>query len=315
MEESKGNFSHIRIEQRKYEEWLIISKGRGIKMLKVGIFSDEISQDFEHTLKVIEELEIEYVELRSMWGKSLMDLPSNELKRVKELIEEKNLKVSVIASPFLKCHLREEETEKTRGGTHLFQEKSYTKHLEILEHSFELAEMFGTHIVRAFSFWKKGNLTEDILEEIVQRFKTPVRRAEEENIILALENEHDCFIGSGKESRRFLERISSKNVGLIWDPGNAFFAGETPYPDGYNLVKDQIVHVHIKDTGKDEKGKPFWLPVGKGGVNFKGQLQALEEDNFQGVVSLETHYIPEDGSAEDGTRESFAGMSHILESL
>lgn len=284
-------------------------------MLKVGIFSDEISQDLEHALKVIKELGVEYVELRSMWGKNLMDLSPDELKRVKELIEKRNLRVAAIASPFLKCHLREEKIDKTRGDTHLFQEKSYTEHLKILEHSFELAGMFGTTIVRAFSFWRRGILTEDILAEIVQRFRSPIKRAEEENIILALENEHDCFIRTGKESRRFLERISSKNVGLIWDPGNAFFAGETPYPDGYNLVKDQIVHIHIKDAGKDEKDKPIWLPVGKGEVNFKGQLQSLEEDDFQGVISLETHYIPEGGSAEDGTRESFAGMSYILESL
>jgi len=52
-------------------------------MLKIGIFSDEISQDFEHALEVIKELGAEYVELRSMWGKSLMDLPLSDLKRAK----------------------------------------------------------------------------------------------------------------------------------------------------------------------------------------------------------------------------------------
>lgn len=282
--------------------------------MKIGIFCDEISQDFGHALEVIKELGVEYVELRSMWGKNLMDLSPNELKRVKELIERRNLKVSAIASPFLKCQLKG-KPNKVLGDTHLAQGKSYTEHLKILEHSFELAKVFGTNIVRVFSFWRKGNLTEEILEEIVQRFKTPIRRAEDKNVILALENEHDCFIGSGKESRRFLESISSKNVGLIWDPGNAYFTGEVPYPDGYNLVKDQIVHVHIKDAGKDEKGKPIWLPVGKGEIDFRGQFQALKEDNFQGVISLETHYIPEGGSAEEGTRESFAGLSFILRSL
>lgn len=283
--------------------------------MKIGIISDEISQDFGHALKVIKELGAGYIELRSMWGKNLMDLSPNELKRVEELIEKKNLKVSAIASPFLKCHLRERKEKETAGDTYLPQEKSYTEHLKILEHSFELAKMFGTNIVRTFSFWRKGNLTEEVLEEIVQRFKTPIRRAEEENVILALENEHDCFIGTSKESRRFLDRISSKNVGLIWDPGNAFFAGETPYPDGYNLIKDRIVHVHIKDAGKDEKGKPIWLPAGKGEIDFQGQLRALKEDSFQGVISLETHYTPEGGSQEKGTRESFAGLSSILQSL
>jgi sugar phosphate isomerase/epimerase len=175
--------------------------------------------------------------------------------------------------------------------------------------------MFDTNIVRIFSFWREGNLTDEILEEILQRFEVPIKRAEEENIILALENEHECSIGSGEESRRFLDRISSKNVGLIWDPGNAHFLGEVPYPDGYELIKDRIVHVHIKDAGKDKKGKPIWLPVGKGEIDFKGQLRALNENNFSGVVSLETHYIPQGGSQEEGTRESFSGMKSILQSL
>ena len=283
-------------------------------MPKVGIFPDEISQDFEYALGVVKELGAGYVELRSMWGKNLVDLSSSELEKAKELIKKSNLKVSIIASPLFKCHLKEKEAKKPRD-TYLVQEKSYSEHLKILERSFELAKMFNTNIVRTFSFWRRGKLTEEILEEILQRFEVPIKRAEEENIILALENEHECFIGSGEESRRFLARISSKNVGLIWDPGNAYFLGEVPYPDGYELIKDRIVHVHIKDAGKDKKDKSIWLPVGKGEIDFKGQLQALSENNFSGVISLETHYVPKGGSQEEGTRESFSGMKSILQSL
>lgn len=284
-------------------------------MLKLGIFSDEISQDFEYALEVIKKLEVGYVELRSMWDKNLIDLSFSELKKVGDLIKKSNLKVSAIASPVFKCYLKEKKTKKSPGNTHLTQEKNYFEHLKMLEHSFELAKMFGTNIIRAFSFWREGNLTDKILEEIVQRFEVPIKRAEEENVVLALENEHECSIGNGEESRRFLDCISSKNVGLIWDPGNAYFLGEVPYPDGYELIKDRIVHVHIKDAGKDKKGKPIWLPVGKGEIDFRGQLLALKEGNFQGVISLETHYIPEGGSTEDGTKESFAGLSSILQSL
>lgn len=283
--------------------------------MKVGIFSDGVSQDFEYALEVIKELRVRYVELRSMWGKNLMDLSSNELKRVKKLIEKKSLKVSDIASPVFKCHLREEGKDKPTGDTHLFQEENYTEHLKTLEHSFLLAKMFGTNIVRVFSFWREGDLTEEILEEIVERFKVPTRRAEEENVILALENEFSCSIRTGKEVRQFLDRISSRNLGVAWDPGGAYMGGEMPYSYGYNLIKDRIVHVHIKGVGKDEKGKHIRQPIGKGEVDYQAQIQALKEDNYQGVISLENHYIPKSGSVEDGTRESFATLRSILESL
>jgi len=283
-------------------------------MLRLGIVSDEIGQDFQHALGIIKELEAGYVELRSMWGKNIMDLSSSELKKAKELIKKNDLKVSVIASPLFKCYL-EKGAKETAGDLFLAQEKSYSEHLEILEHCFELAKMFNTNIVRVFSFWRQGDLTDEVLDEILQRFEAPVKRAEKENIILALENEHTCFIGNGKESQRFLARVSSKNVGLIWDPGNAYFTGEIPYPDGYGLVKDRIVHVHVKDAGKDKKDRPIWLPVGKGDIDFKGQLKALNEVSFSGILSLETHYVPESGSKQEGTRESFSGMKIVLQSL
>lgn len=281
-------------------------------MLKLGIVSDEISQDFEYALSTIKELGAEYVELRSIWDKNILEISPSELKKAKELIKKNDLKVSVIASPLFKCHLVEKETKKPAGDTFLAQDKSYSEHLKDLEHFFELAKMFNTNIVRVFSFWREGDLSEEILEEILQRFQVPIEKAEKENIILALENEHTCFIGNGKEAQRFLARVSSKNVGLIWDLGNAYFAREVPYPDGYELVKDRIVHVHVKDAGKDRRGRPIWLPVGKGDIDFKGQFEALNEVGFSGILSLETHYVPESGSKEEGTRESFSGIKLTL---
>ncbi|MQY59033.1 MAG: sugar phosphate isomerase/epimerase, partial [Clostridia bacterium] len=83
-------------------------------MWKVGVFTDEISQDFEYALAVAKELGAGYVELRSMWGKNLVDLSSSELEKAKELIKKSNLKVSIIASPFFKCHLKKKEAKKSR---------------------------------------------------------------------------------------------------------------------------------------------------------------------------------------------------------
>ena len=284
-------------------------------MLKVGILSDEISQEFEYAIKTIRELGAGYVELRTMWGKNLVELSPTELKKARALIENNDMKVCLIASPVFKCHLGEKRINSTRKDASPIEKKSYSEHLEILEHSLELARMFNSPFVRTFSFWKEGSLTDEILQEIVQRFEEPVRKAEKENIILALENEYNCYIGNAEDSKRFFDRIPSRNIGLIWDPGNAYFTGETPYPDGYRLVKDRTVHIHIRGAGKNNEGEPIWLPVSKGEIDIKGQLKALADADFPGVVSLETHYVPKGGSKEDGTRESFRGLRSILQSL
>jgi sugar phosphate isomerase/epimerase len=284
-------------------------------MFKLGIFPDEISQDFERALYVTaKEFGLKYVDLRTLWNKNLIDLTGMDLKRAKRMIEKQGLLVSCIASPFLKSRLRESST--VQGDTFFVEEKSYDENLDILRHCIELAKMFSTKLVRCFSFWKEGEFNEEILEEIISKFKKPLEIVKKEGIILALENEHTCNIGTGAQARKLLKEIDSPNLKLIWDTGNALFAGEIPYPDGYEKIKDEIIYVHIKDAAPNRKtGKMEWKPVGAGEIDFKGQLQSLLNNRFEGVVSLENEYVPSTGDKEQGTRESFHELKKILVSL
>lgn len=283
-------------------------------MFQVGIFPDEISQDFERALYVTaKEFGLKYVELRTLWNKNIIDLTEMDLKRAKRMIEKQGLLVSCIASPFLKCRLRE---STVKGDTFFVEEKSYDEHFDILRHSIELAKMFSTKLVRCFSFWNEGEFNEEILEEIISKFKKPLEIVKKEGIILALENENATNIRTGTQARRLLEEIDSPNLRLIWDPVNALFAGEIPYPDGYEKIKDEIVHVHIKDAARNKKtGEMECKPVGAGEIDFKGQFQALLNNRFEGVVSLENEYVPSTGDKEQGSRESFQGLKKILASL
>lgn len=284
-------------------------------MFGLGIFPDEISQDFEWALRVTKELGLKYVELRTMWNKNLVELSEPELRKVKLTLRKENLHVSCIASPFLKCKMRKGQSI-TEKDTYFMQEKGPNQHIDILRHSCELAKMFSTRLVRCFSFLKETRLTKESLDEIVENFRVPLQIAEKEGVILGLENEHICNIATGVDAYKLFRQIDSPILKLIWDPGNAFFAGEIPYPDGYSLIKDYVVHVHVKDAQRSNKtAKAKWMPIGKGEIDFKKQLQALLVDKFNGVVSLETHYVPQGGSQEEGTRMSFEGLKKILRGI
>src|SRR5215510_3390543 len=75
---------------------------RATPSLKLGVINDEITQDLDHALAVARELGLEFVELRAMWNKNLMDLKDDEVKEARRLLTKYGLKVSDIASPFLK---------------------------------------------------------------------------------------------------------------------------------------------------------------------------------------------------------------------
>ncbi len=80
-----------------------------------------------------------------------------------------------------------------------------------------------------------------------------------------LENEAACNTATGAEAAKVLSAVTSPYFMLNWDPGNAAAAGETPFPDGYNLLpKNRIGHCHCKDAvktpGKDESTD--WAAMG-----------------------------------------------------
>jgi sugar phosphate isomerase/epimerase len=109
-------------------------------------------------------------------------------------------------------------------------------------------------------------------------------------VIIGLENEHACNVGTGAEAARFLSTLDHPALQLVWDPANASILGETPFPGGYQqLQASRIGHVHAKDCYvKDHK--PVWGPVGEMGIDWRGQIDALRRDGYRGWISLETHW-------------------------
>jgi sugar phosphate isomerase/epimerase len=195
--------------------------------------------------------------------------------------------------------------------------------MDMLRRCIALAHFFETPIVRVFSFWRKAAFTAEIESQIISAFDEPVALAAKEGVILGLENEHACFIGTGAEAARIAAAVNSPHFRIVWDPGNAFYADETPYPDGYNAVRPWVSHIHINDAvvvETAERGpQPRWCVVGEGVIDYTGQFAALKRDGYDGFVSLETHYIPDSGSGpegegtpEDGSRPCLAALKKFI---
>ena len=55
-----------------------------------------------------------------------------------------------------------------------------------------------------------------------------------------------------------------------------------------------------------------WAVIGQGDLNYTGQFEALRNDGYQGFVSLETHYIPQGGTLEEGSRACLAALQKMF---
>ena len=70
---------------------------------KVGVISDEISQDFDHACFVInKEYGLQFVELREMWGKNLQQVSDTQISDAQKILAKYGLQVTDIGSPLFK---------------------------------------------------------------------------------------------------------------------------------------------------------------------------------------------------------------------
>jgi L-ribulose-5-phosphate 3-epimerase len=268
---------------------------------KIAAITDEFSPDLVPSLDAMKAIGMKGAELRVVYGKNIMDLTDDELKRAKDQLDERGFEVISIASPLLKCVLPDAPEIDTRFQQDVFASKhTYDDQPRLAEHAFKLAAFFNAKIIRVFSFWR--TVEPDVcFDPVARALENLAEKAAKHDRIIGLENEHACNIGTAQEAGRMLREVDHPNLQLVWDPANAFVGGENPYPHGYSLLpKDRIAHVHAKDCQMDGH-KPIWGPLGTRHVDWKGQLASLQADGYNGWISLETHWAGPNGNKFEGS--------------
>ena len=282
---------------------------------KVAVISDEISPDFDHACHVVaQEFGLSWIELRSMWGKNLMDLSSDQIGDAQKILAKYGLRVTDIASPLFKTDWpgAPRSQYSSKGDMHAAAEATFKQQDEILEKSIAVAKTFKTDKVRCFDFWRIDDVS-PYRAAIDEKLRSAAETAGKQGILLVLENEFECNTATGREAARTLKAIQSPHLALNWDPGNAVMRGELDaFPAAWELLpKNRNHHCHCKNAIKNDAGKIEWAPVDKGYIDWTAQFRALKQAGFSDAVSLETHWHG-GGTPEQSSRVSWAGMKKAL---
>src|SRR4051794_23217028 len=258
--------------------------------LRIAAITDEFSPDLEQALAAMSAIGMTGAELRVIWGKNIMDLSPEELSKARDLVQARGMEVISIASPLLKCVLPGNHEVDTRFQQDVFASKhTFEDQPRLTDHAFEIAKFMNAKIVRVFSYWRT-TAPERCFDDVVGAVMNLAKKAESADLVIGLENEHACNVGTAAETANVLDAARHPNLKLVWDPANAMVGGENPFPHGYSLLpKDRIVHVHTKDCHM-EGHKPVWGPLGTRSVDWKGQIAALLHHGYNGWLSLETHW-------------------------
>jgi L-ribulose-5-phosphate 3-epimerase len=282
---------------------------------RIAVINDELGQDFGRACEVVSrEFGMEWIELRGMWNKNLLKLDAKEIDEARRILEKYQLRVTDIASPLFKVDWPGAPQSKFSPKRDQFNaDFTYEQQPEVLERSIALAKAFRADRVRGFDFWRLDDPT-PYRAAVNEKLLEAAGTAGKAGIVLLLENEMTCNTATGAEAAKVLAAVKSPHLMLNWDPGNAAAVGETPFPDGYNLLpKDRIGHCHCKDVVRKSSGTGYeWAAVGRGIIDWQGQFAALKRDGYQLAVSLETHWRGA-GTPEQSSRLSWAGTKHALQ--
>jgi sugar phosphate isomerase/epimerase len=256
----------------------------------IAAITDEFSPDIEVAVRSMVEIGMTGAELRMVFGKNILDLTDEELDRAIAIVHGAGLEIISIASPVLKCVLPGVSEVDARFQKDMFASRhTFEDQPRLAERAFAIAGRTGARIVRVFSYWRTIH-PEECFDAIVRALGTLAEQAAVHGIVIGLENEHACNIGTAAETARVLQALDHPNLKVVWDPCNALVAGEEPFPGGYGRIPPhRIVHVHAKDAFVRDH-TPTFGPLGECGVDWRGQIAALTADGYHGWISLETHW-------------------------
>ncbi len=248
-------------------------------------FGDEIDPDPDVQLGVLGALGARCIEVRSAWGTNAVDLDGEQLEALAARVTARGMRVSAIASPVGKARISAPEDQE----------------VERLRRVIGVAHRLDARYVRVFSFWPAGHGEGDhplaagaLPDEVAAGMRDDVRRrmrgmadlAEQEDVVLVLENEKDVYGDVPERVLDVVEAVGSAHLQVAWDSANYVQCGVRPFDRAYPLLRDHLAYLQVKDARTADAAV---VPAGEGDGQVAETLAALRDDGYEGFASLEPH--------------------------
>ncbi|MEH7224945.1 sugar phosphate isomerase/epimerase family protein [Bacillus sp. JJ1566] len=265
---------------------------------KIGIIVDSLRLPLRDGLKVAKDMGANGVQIYAVDGEMAPEnLSYSARKELKDYISSLGLEISALCGDL---------------GGHGFQDhRQNTKKIEKSKRILDLAVELGTNIVTTHI----GIVPEKKDSSIYETMQTACDElgiyAKSMNAYFAIETGPETSV----RLKSFLDSLSTNGVSVNFDPANmVMVTGDDPV-EGVKLLKNYIVHTHVKDgiqtkpvdprdvygalghgKGLDHKkiaqmvatGEFFKeVPLGKGSVDFQKYFTALNEIGYNGYLTIE----------------------------
>ncbi|MGD9677023.1 MAG: sugar phosphate isomerase/epimerase family protein [Vulcanibacillus sp.] len=192
---------------------------------------------------------------------------SVNIDKTKEVLKEKGLEIPCLTS-----------------ASYIFDKNNIEKQMKEGIDYIALAQKLGVKYVRVLGDEQPYPGENIDFEFVASNLSELADYADGRNVDVLIET--NGIFANSRTILKLMERVSKKNVGILWDVNHPFRYMDEPVEDTYRILKPFIKHLHIKDSIM-ENGKIEYKMVGNGDVPLKSVLDMLKRDNYAGYVSLE----------------------------
>lgn len=232
------------------------------------------------------------------------DFDDDELDRLKGLLKKKNIKVTNINS----------FTLFAVGDTYLpsWIEPDKERREIRIRHTLDSLKVAAKLECKNISVPPGGPLNGMLRKEAMALFHQGLERviplAEELDIKILVEPEPDLMIETTEEFKSFIKDVKSKIVGINFDIGHFYCAGEEPQRS-FEALYQWVGHVHLEDIAPNRVHNH--LIAGQGVISFQTIFQTMLNFGYSGDISLELY--PYTDTPDEAGRKSLEYLRPIFE--
>jgi len=263
-------------------------------MIELGMHTDnwrELSGNLRTAVESAVKHELPYIEFGTIHGQYFVNglgyepsisLQSNP-RALKRYLDEKGVRVSQMDAAFP-----------------LMGPEGSTFGVQYIQQAIRFASEIGCTQIDTTDGAEKiaGYSDDEVFRITCENYKQCLTWARDYDIVLNIET-HGPYTNNGDFLEKLLTHFDSPHLGMNFDTGNSFIAGNDPL-EYLQRFRPYVNHVHVKDVSSelasavlgDETGIACsQVPIG-GGVNAENIRQCVEylrETNFNGVLSIECY--------------------------
>ena len=282
-------------------------------MIRSSVFSDEVSTDFDETVRICAELRVGYIAPRGgLYGSDINHLQMDGALRMKKEMDRYGISVWAMGSQFGKCSLTDPA--------------DWEFHQDILERHLQFAHLWGSKVLRVFPMFLPPDLEkpetrpelEPYLPVIVERMRWACKRAEQEGILLAIEPEASTFSGTIPEISADHRRRGQPRAELLLGRGQlvALWARRpgrttTRWSRVGSMTCTSRTALSIpNEPGQDNRQhahRPGRDPLAR-------HFPTLLADGYDGLASVETHLfgMPRHRWLQPATIDALRNLNRVL---